>query len=280
MRVDAHQHFWELQNGRYSWLARAGLEPIRRDFGPADLAPHLRDTGVDRTIVVQAENSYADTDAMLRHADRCEWVAAVVGWVPLLEPPAAEQALDRYLAHPAFRGVRHLVHDEPDPDWLRRGAVAESLGLLSERGLVFEIPAVFPRHLVLIPSLAEQFPGLEIVIDHLGKPAIASGELEPWAAQLAATAAYENVYAKVSGLGTDAGPEGWSSNDLRPFVEVAAECFGPDRLMLGSDWPVCLLSGDYEFVWDQTAASLGELAPGAREAVLGGTAARLYGVRA
>ncbi len=277
-RIDAHQHFWCLENAEYPWLTPSDYGPIFRDFGPADLDPLLRAGGIEHTITVQAANSFADTDAMLAHADRHAWIAAVTGWIPLLDPPAAARALDAYLEHPAFRGVRHLVHDEPDPDWLLEDPVGESLSLLAERDLVFEIPAVFPRHLVHVPRLARRLPRLKIVIDHLAKPPIAARELEPWATQLGAAAAFPNVYAKVSGLNTAADPKGWSAADLRPFVEAAIEQFGHDRLMFGSDWPVCLMAGDYERVWNETLRVLEGLAPEARDAVLGGTAINVYGL--
>ncbi len=275
-RVDAHQHFWSLGDVDYPWLTPSQYGPIHRDFEPGDLEPLLASTGIDRTITVQAANSFADTDAMLARAERCEWIAAVTGWVPLLDPHSAESALERYCRHPAFRGVRHLVHDEPDPDWLLRGPVRESLALLAERGVVFEIPAVFPRHLGHVPRLAAETPELTIVIDHLAKPPIERGELEPWATQLAAAASYPNVYAKVSGLNTVADPERWSAHDLRPVVEVAVREFGPERLMFGSDWPVCLMAGDYIRVWEQTLRALDGVSEPSRAAVFGGTAAAVY----
>jgi L-fuconolactonase len=275
-RVDAHQHFWSLQEVDYPWLTPARYGPIHRDFGPEDLEPLLRAAGITHTITVQAANSFADTDAMLSRADDHAWIAAVTGWVPLLEPREAERALERYCRRPAFRGVRHLVHDEPDPDWLLRAPVRESLGLLAEREVVFEIPAVFPRHLVHVPRLAAELPELTIVIDHLAKPPIANGELEPWATQLTAAAAHPNVFAKVSGLNTVADPEHWSAEDLRPFVEAAIREFGPDRLMFGSDWPVCLMAGDYVRVWEETVRALEWVSEPAVDAVLGGTAAAVY----
>jgi L-fucono-1,5-lactonase len=277
-RVDAHQHFWSLAEVDYPWLAPSQWGPLRRDFRPEDLEPLLRAAGITHTITVQAADSFADTDAMLARAEGHDWIAAVTGWVPLLEPHSAERALERYCRHPAFRGVRHLVHDEPDPDWLLYGPVRRSLALLAECGVVFEIPAAFPRHLVHVPALAEELPELAIVIDHLGKPPIRSGELEPWASQLASAASYPNVYAKVSGLNTTADPAQWSAEDLGPFVDVALREFGPDRLMFGSDWPVCLMAGDYERVWTETLRTLGDQAPAARDAVLGGTATTVYGL--
>jgi L-fucono-1,5-lactonase len=277
-RVDAHQHFWSLGEVDYPWLTPSQYGPIHRDFGGDDLEPLLRATGITRTITVQAANSFADTDAMLARTDPHPWIAGVTGRIPLLEPRQAERALERYCRHPCFRGVRHLVHDEPDPDWLLRAPVRRSLALLAERDVVFEIPAVFPRHLVHVPRLARELPRLKIVIDHLGKPPIAAGELEPWATQLARTAEHANVFAKVSGLNTAADPAGWSAEDLRPFVDVAMKCFGPERLMFGSDWPVCLMAGDYERVWAETLLLLGGVPPSARDAVLGGTATSVYGL--
>lgn len=277
-RVDAHQHFWSLGEVEYPWLTPSQYGPICRDFGPSDLDPLLAATGITHTITVQAANSFADTDAMLARAECHPWIAGVTGWVPLLEPREAERALERYTRHPAFHGVRHLVHDEPDPDWLLRPPVLESLALLAERAVVFEIPAVFPRHLVHVPRLAGDLPDLKIVIDHLAKPPIDRGELEPWATQLGVAASYPNVYAKVSGLNTAADPERWSAEDLRPFVEVAVREFGAERLMFGSDWPVCLMAGDYEQVWAETLRVLDGMPGGARDMVLGGTAATVYGL--
>jgi L-fuconolactonase len=277
LRVDAHQHFWSLGEVEYPWLSGPQYDRIRRDFGPADLEPLLRDSGIGYCITVQAANSFADTDAMLARAERHGWIAGVVGWVPLLDPPAASRALEAYGSRPALRGVRHLVHDEPDPDWLLRPAVRESLALLADRGLAFDIPAVFPRHLAHVPRLAEQLPQLKIVIDHLGKPPIASRALEPWASEFAGVAAYPNVYAKVSGLNTVA-PEDWSADDLLPFVSVAVDAFGPDRLMFGSDWPVCLMADDYIRVFAETMRVLDGVPDAARDAVLGGTAVDVYGL--
>jgi L-fucono-1,5-lactonase len=276
-RIDAHQHFWRLGDGGYSWLTGGDYGPIQRDFGPDELRSLLDAAGIERSITVQADNTFADTDEMLGHAQARPWVAAVTGWVPLLDPAACERALARYLVHPAFRGVRHLVHDEADPDWLLRGSVLESLGLLSERGLVFEIPAVFPRHLVHIPRLARRFPDLKIVIDHLGKPPIGDSG-SSWDEQIAACAKHPNVYAKVSGLNTVLRTERWTAEHLRPYFETALVAFGAERLMFGSDWPVCLMNGDYEKVWRETLRLVHTRPVDEQDALLGGTAARVYGL--
>jgi len=272
--VDAHQHFWNLETGDYPWLTPdSGV--LYRTYEPQDLAPELATAGIDGTVLVQAADSFAETDAMLARADACDFVAGVVGWVPLMAPGETAEAIERYRSHRRFVGVRHLIHDEPDPDWLVRGEVLESLGLLAGAGLTFDVVSVLPRHLEHVVTLAERHPGLRIVIDHLSKPRIRDHEWEPWATGLAAAAALPNVHAKISGLVTEADHERWTVEDLRPYVEYAVEVFGPERLMFGSDWPVALLAADYQTVWQVMSALLGGTDTGQ---VLGGTATRFYGL--
>ncbi len=276
-RIDAHQHFWNLDRVAYPWLTPA-YGPLYRNFEPPELAPQLRAAGIERTVLVQAANSYADTEDMLRPADTYDWIGAVVGWVPLQQPEEAGQALDRYARHPKFRGVRHLIHEEADPDWVVQDRVIEGLRLLAAHELLFEVVAVFPNHLKHVPTLAERVPDLTIVIDHLAKPPIKDGAMEPWATQLAAAARYPTVYAKVSGLNTAADPATWSAADLKPYIDSALDRFGADRLMFGSDWPVCTLAGDYATVWAETNRALEGRPRHEIDAVLGGTAARVYNI--
>jgi len=276
-RIDAHQHVWNLDRVAYPWLTPA-YGPLYRNFEPPELAPQLRAAGIDRTVLVQAANSYADTDDMLRQADLYDWIGAVVGWVPLPQPEEAEEALNRYARHPRFRGVRHLIHEEADPDWVVQDRVIEGLRVLAARGLLFEVVAVFPNHLKHVPTLAERVPDLTIVIDHLAKPPIKDGAMEPWATQLAAAARYPNVYAKVSGLNTAADAVTWSAANLKPYIDSALDRFGADRLMFGSDWPVCVLAGDYARVWAETNRALEGRPRSEIDAVLGGTAARVYNI--
>jgi len=273
--IDAHLHLWDPAPGSYPWLT-PGHGPLYRSFGPEDGEPRLAAAGVDRAVLVQADDSYADTEAMLAAAGRWPRVAAVVGWVPLTDPVEAARALDRYTRDPRFVGVRHLVHDEPDPDWLLRPEVREGLALLAERGLSFDVVAVLPRHLEHVPVLAAAHPGLRLVVDHLGKPPVAAGGWEPWASLLAEAARFPNVAAKVSGLDTAADPASYGAADLRRYVEHALACFGPDRLMFGSDWPISELAGGYPRWWTVLAELLAPLDDDARAAVLGSTAARWY----
>lgn len=275
MKVDAHQHFWNLERVEYPWLTpEAG--PIYRTFEAPELEPLLADAGVDKTVIVQAANSAEDTEYMLRTADAYDWVGAVVGWVPLDRPEEAGRQLETYVKHPAFKGVRHLIHDEPDPDWVVRPEVVEGLRVLAGFGMTFDVVAVFPNHLKHVPFLAEQVPGLRLVIDHLAKPPIAAGGWEPWASELAAAASYPNVFAKLSGLNTAASPS-WSADELQRYIDYAIETFGAERLMFGSDWPVALLNGDYASVWRETNRALVRCSENERSAILGGTARRFYG---
>lgn len=181
MIVDAHQHFWNIETGDYPWLTPdAGV--LYRTYAPEDLAPELQAAGVDATILVQAADSYAETDAMLAQADAHPFIAGVVGWVPLTRTEEAAEAIARYGKHRKFVGVRHLIHEEPDPDWLVRESVLESLGLLAAAGLTFDVVSLLPRHLEHVVTIAERHPELRIVIDHLSKPRIKDREWEPWAA--------------------------------------------------------------------------------------------------
>jgi L-fuconolactonase len=280
--VDSHQHFWDLDKVEYPWLVPA-YGPIYRTFGPAELAPQLAAAGIDRTVLVQAANSYADTDAMLAQAAEHDWIGAVVGWLPLEDVREAAQMLDRrYAADPWFKGVRHLNHEEADPDWLVRPAVIDGLKLLQERGLVYEVVAVHPLHLGHVPTLALACPHLAIVIDHLAKPPIASGHYEAWKVDLRAAAEQPNVHAKISGLNTAADWASWDAADLEEPVGFALEVFGAQRLLFGSDWPVAILAGDYARVWQETNAVLDRLAvsDADRLAILGGNAASLYAIGA
>jgi L-fuconolactonase len=241
------------------------------------VAPQQRSVGIERTILVQADNSSDDTVHMFAVADRYDEVAGIVGWVPLADPGSAGQALDRLGSDPRFVGVRHLNHLEPDPDWPLHRDVGRGLSLLEERDLTFDIVATEPRHLEIVPLLAERHSGLRIVVDHLGKPPIASQGWQPWADLLAAAAASPNVSAKVSGLNTAASP-GWTAADLQPYVDHAVRCFGADRLMFGGDWPVAILNGDYAEVVAETRKTLAALDDDERSAVMGATAVRVYGL--
>jgi L-fucono-1,5-lactonase len=274
--VDAHQHFWNLERNSLPWL-RPEHAAIARTFEPAELEPLLREEGIDATILVQSACHDEDTDFMFEQAARHDWIAGVVAWVDLQSPARARERLDELAAQPKLRGIRHLIHDEDDAHWILRPAVLESLALVEERGLVLELPVVFPRHLGDVPGLAGRFPGLTIVIDHLGKPPLGR-DLAEWCDGLQAAGAHPNVAAKVSGLNTAIDRADWTADDLEPAIAVALDVFGASRLLCGSDWPVALLNGGYHAVWTETRTALEGLADDELEALLGGTATRLYGL--
>ncbi len=272
-RIDAHQHFWDVDSGGYAWPTPAE-GPIYRTFTPGDLEPELATVGIDGTVLVQTTDTLEETDAMLDVADRHSFVRAVVGWIPLTDVAEAEAALD-VRPRPALRGIRHLIHHEADPHWLLRADVASSLALLARRGLPFDVVAVFPRHLGLVPFIADRHPDLTLVIDHLAKPPYRAEGWETWAAQLRAAAARPNVVAKISGLDTAAGV-GWTVDELRPAVEVAIEAFAPARLLFGSDWPVCRLVSQYSDVVEASERLVAALSDDERRDIFGGTARRVY----
>ena len=275
MIVDAHQHFWNLEREDLAWMT-AEHAVIHRTFEPADLEPLLLRAGVTKTVLVQAACTDADTDAMFAQACRHEWIGAVIAWLDLRSPERARQRLAELASQPKLRGFRHLIHDEPDAHWILGDAVLESLALVQERGLILELPCVFPRHLGDVPELAASFPDMTMVIDHLGKPPLRSDQMQSWERALRKAAAHGNVTAKISGLNTALPAGDWGAADLREAVAVAVDTFGPGRLLCGSDWPVALLNGNYEQVWRETTRVVDDVAPEHAEQLLAGTATRLY----
>lgn len=274
MIVDAHQHFWDPERIPTGWLG-PHLGPLNRPYGYDDLEPLLAATGVEAAVLVQAEDHLLETEYLLDISSRHEAIVGVVGWLPLDRPDEASDLLQRWLDHPSFCGVRNLIHQYADPDWLLRSEVSDGLGLLEGAGVPFDVVSVLPRHLQHVPVLSERHPELYMVIDHLSKPPIRSADPEPWWNLIARAAENPRVYAKVSGLYPDDFTEP-SAVELQPFVDRALEVFGPDRLMFGSDWPVSVLSGGYIAVWDRTLRVLAQLGADERAAVLGGTATRFY----
>jgi len=270
--IDAHQHFWNLDEVDYSFLT-PDLGVLYRNYTPGDLEPELRRNGVAGTVLVQSADSAEDTASMLRIAAAHDFVKGVVAWLPLTDPAAVREQVAAL--PPVVKGIRHLIHTEPDADWLVQPTVLESLRVLAEHGLAFDVVAVLSRHLEHVPTVVAAAPDLRVVIDHLAKPAIADEAWQPWADLLAAAASHPTVFAKVSGLNTAAG-EGWTAKHLQPYVDHALEVFGPERLMFGSDWPVALFNGDYTQVLNATREVISGLSSEEQESVLAGTATRFY----
>ena len=278
MIVDAHVHLWDVQRNPQPWITDE-IAVLNRTFSPADLEPLLAAAGVDAVIVVQGAALDHDTDYLFDMAREYEWIAAITAWVDLLDVEKAARRLDELSGRGKLRAVRHLVNIEEDEHWLMQPAVLKSLALLDDRGLILEVPVEFPRHFDDLVALAQLLPGLSIVVDHLGKPPLGTPAMEVWETKLNALAGCANVSAKVSGLNTALARKDWSAEDLRPAVEAAVRAFGPERLLCGSDWPVALLNGTYERVWDATRRLAVEVAGAGAPDLLGGTAARLYALR-
>ncbi len=273
--IDTHLHMWDLDACEYAWITPAeGI--LNRSHAIDELEDERTAAGVTGAILVQAANSRCDTDLMRAAMDSHAYVRGVVGWVDLLKGAGVAADAEELRADGRIVGIRHLIHDEPDPDWVVQRAVIEGLRVLARVGLAFDVVAVTPRHLEHVPTLAREVPDLVLVIDHLAKPPIASGNLEAWKVRLAAAAAYPNVFAKVSGLDTAAGSPDWTADDLRPAFDHALEVFGAERLMYGGDWPVTRLGGGYARQHAAFERLTGELAQAERAAIRWETAARAY----
>lgn len=250
--LDSHHHLWTISRGDYGWMGDH-VRPLLRDFGPEHLAPLLARTGVTRTILVQAAETDAETDFLLSVAASTDFVAGVVGWADLESEdfPARLAALrqNRLLV-----GLRPMLQELPDDDWILRPRVLDNLARIGEYGLVLDILG-FPRHLPYVSEALHRTPGLVAIVDHLAKPDIKSGSLDPWRDAIAGIAANPRVYCKVSGLVTEASPA-WSVAELRPYVDHVVQAFGADRLLFGSDWPVCTLAASYAEVVNAAHALL------------------------
>lgn len=273
--IDAHHHLWRIDRGDYSWMSPDMGEPLYRDYLPGDLAPLLRRAGVDKTVVVQAADSDAETEFLLDLADVTEFVAGVVGWLDM-EDTAFEKKLDALVGRPKFVGLRPMLQDLADDAYIVRPKVLASLAALAERGVAFDF-LIFPRHLRHVADALSAVPSLRGVIDHLSKPPIATGPMDGWADDLKRVAAFPSVSCKVSGMITEAKHDAWRPSDLGPYVDHVLASFGPDRMIFGSDWPVCLLAGSYSEALNALRSQLDKhLTPNQCAAVYGGNAARFY----
>jgi L-fuconolactonase len=271
--IDAHQHFWEFSAAEYGWIDDS-MAPLRRDFLPEELGREMTRTAVDACVAVQARQSLDETRWLLALADAYAHIAGVVGWFDLQSPDVAAD-LDRWASHPKLVGVRHIVQSEADDRFLMRPAFLRGIAQLETFGLAYDL-LIFPRHLPCAVEFVSRFERQRFVLDHLAKPDIRGSERETWARDLRHLAARPNVYAKLSGLVTEADWTHWTADQIRPYLDVAFECFGADRLMIGSDWPVCTVAADYARTLDVVRDYLSVLPSADREAVLGGNAQRFW----
>lgn len=275
MRIDSHQHFWKPDRGDYDWMP-PDLPILNRNYLPEDLLPHLQKHRVDRTILVQAASTVAETDFILSLATQHPFIAGVVGWLEM-DRDDFPDLFERYRTKDWFVGVRPVIHDIPDEAWMVRPRVLDHLKLLAEHDFPFDF-LTRPQHLPYVLKVLERVPGLRAVIDHISKPLIKEGKMQPWMKHITEVAAYPNVFCKVSGMITEADHQRWTIDHLKPYVDHVKAVFGADRLMYGSDWPVCLLAGSYDRVIGAAEALTSDLGTAAMEKIFGLNAARFYKV--
>lgn len=274
MRIDAHQHYWRYDPIAYAWIDDT-MRILQRDFLPDDVSADMAAIGLEQAVAVQASQTHAETAWLLDLAGRDRRVAGVVGWVDLQADDVARQVAE-VAVHPRLVGLRHIVQSEPD-DFMARPAFRRGIAALQTRDLPYDI-LIYERQMPAAIGLAEAFPNQKFVLDHAGKPDIRSGRIGPWRERLRTLARFPNVWCKLSGLVTEADWHAWTPATIAPYIEVACEAFGPDRLMIGSDWPVCTLAGSYGQTMKLVIDAIATWSKPEQDAVLGGTAARFWGL--
>lgn len=272
MRIDAHQHFWRYDPVEYPWIAPQW--PIRQDYLPDDLSPLLKQCQLDACIAVQARQSLEETYWLLKLAEQYPFILGVVGWVDLCSDQVADQ-LDSLAGFSKLVGVRHVVQDEPDDNYMLRDDFQRGIQAVEDRGLTYDI-LIFPKQLSAACQLVKNFPQQRFVLDHLAKPPIKQGQTSPWDQQIGQLASHANVYCKISGMVTEARWHAWSPADFEPFLDLVAEAFGKERLMFGSDWPVALLAGSYRSVYELALQFIDRKMADASSQIFGENASRFY----
>jgi L-fuconolactonase len=272
MKVDAHQHFWRYTPEEFGWIDDR-MAAIRRDFLPGDLLPLLDQSGIDATVAVQACHTVAETEWLLDLAEENEWIAGVVGWVPFIDP-LVHQALEKLSSQPKFKGVRHVLQIEHS-EYMERADFNTGIAQLEHLGLVYDL-VVLEHQLPVAIRLVDRHPRQPFVLDHIAKPRIAAREMEPWRTHIRELARRPHVVCKVSGMVTEADFDSWTPADLRPYFETALEAFGPERLLFGSDWPVCAVASSHA-QWVATIEDfIGELSEDEKDRIMGENAAKIY----
>jgi L-fuconolactonase len=273
MFIDAHQHFWQYNPRDYAWISDE-MGVLKRDFLPADLRPLLQSIGFDGAVVVQASQTLAETEWLLQLADENDIIKGVVGWIDLRSPTVARD-LEKYAANPKFKGVRHILHDEPDDQFMLLPEFQRGLRELQALGLTYDL-LLRPRHIPYAIQLVRNFPDQPFVVDHIAKPLIKDHLFAPWESDFRQLASFENVTCKLSGMVTEADWARWTSDDLKPYIDIALDAFGADRLMIGSDWPVSTLCGDYASVMRVVIDYVKKLSPQDQSKILGDNCVDFY----
>jgi L-fuconolactonase len=275
MRLDAHQHFWYYNSAEHVWMTDK-MEVLKRDYLPKDLKPLLHSIGFDGTIAVQARQVLQETEWLLELSNQYEFIKGIVGWVDVRSSDIRTQ-LEKYSQHPKFKGVRHVVHDEPDDNFMLLPEFQRGIAALKDFNLTYDL-LLFYRHLPVAVKLVEKFPEHPFVVDHISKPAIKDKMISPWKEDIEELATYDNVYCKLSGMVTETHWRQWEVEEFKPYLDIVIGAFGPERVMIGSDWPVCTLSGDYQSVMNIVMDYVQQFPAETQKKILGGNCARFYGV--
>ena len=273
MRIDGHMHFWKYTTEEYGWIDDS-MKVLRRDFLPAEAKKEVEAAGFDAVVAVQARQTLEETRWLLELADENPFIAGVVGWVDLQSPECRAQ-LERFARHKKLVGIRHIVQAERDDRFLLKPEFGRGIAMLEEFGLAYDI-LIYTRHLPVAVELVKKFPKQPFVLDHLAKPEIKAGKIKDWERDLRALAEQPHVLCKVSGMVTEADWKAWTPTQLERYIDVALDAFGPQRIILGSDWPVCKVAGEYGKVMGVFKDSIAELPEADQQAVLGGNAARFW----
>lgn len=273
MKIDSHQHFWKFNTSDYGWIDES-MKILQQDYLPADLETPLQREGFNGTIAVQARQSLEETRWLLQLADNYPWIKGVVGWVDLCSPEIDEQLADLSL-NKKLVGVRHVIHDEADDHFMLRDDFRNGISTLEKYGLTYDL-LLFPKHLKIAAALVEEFPEQPFVIDHISKPLIRQGVLEPWKTDIRLLAQYPNVNCKLSGMVTEAVWNNWNQETFEPYLDIVFEAFGTDRLMIGSDWPVSLLGGSYMEIMAIVKNYFEKLDTVIQDKILGENCSRFY----
>ena len=272
IKIDSHQHFWEINKFNYSWMDQKS--PLRKDFVPNDLEKLIKENQIDKTIIVQAVPSTEETYWLLEMAENYDFIAGVVGWVDLTDPKI-EKTLNILQENQFFKGVRHLWETDEDPEWIINSGAIRGLKVIAERNLTFDFLAR-PNNLIYIPKIMNLVPNLRAVLDHIGKPEIAEKKIQPWLNDIRKISSIDNVFCKLSGMITEANLKNWRVKDLKPYVHHVLSLFGADRIMFGSDWPVCTLAGQYKDVKNSFDEILKDLDPTSTNKIFGENASKFY----
>lgn len=273
MKIDSHHHFWQYDPVEYSWMNEK-MAILKKDYGPEHLLEEITKMGIDGVVSVQASQSIKETDDLLFHAQNHDFIKGVVGWFPLVDP-RVETLLESYAANPWLKGVRHVVQDEPDDRFILGSDFNRGVSVLKDFDLVYDI-LIYERQLSASIEFVDQHPELIFVLDHIAKPKIIEALFEPWAMQMKDLSKRSNVYCKLSGIPTEADWHNWSAVDLHPYMDIALDCFGPKRMLFGSDWPVARLAIEYKKWVEICRAFISKLSPDEQADIEGGTAIKVY----